>query len=230
MQKIYLVRHGQASFGQHNYDRLSALGQRQASLLGQVLRQRLGQIDTVIRGSMLRHHQTEELVMAAFDDKPQTCVDARWNEFDHQAVLAGIDPEFASPIAVKRHLQQQPDPEQAFRHTFHRAMTQWLEGEHESAYPESWSAFKARITQALAAVAEQAPPRGNVLIFTSGGVIARIAQQLMQMPETQFIAINASLVNCSTTKLLQGRSGLRLSTLNEHTTFEGEQAALLSYK
>ena len=34
MTTIYLIRHGQASFGQQNYDQLSNKGERQAQLLG----------------------------------------------------------------------------------------------------------------------------------------------------------------------------------------------------
>ena len=34
MASLYLIRHGQASFGSANYDQLSALGQRQADLSG----------------------------------------------------------------------------------------------------------------------------------------------------------------------------------------------------
>lgn len=33
MATIYLIRHGQASFGAENYDKLSPLGERQASIL-----------------------------------------------------------------------------------------------------------------------------------------------------------------------------------------------------
>ena len=40
MGTLYLVRHGQASFGADNYDVLSELGHRQALRLGQYLRER----------------------------------------------------------------------------------------------------------------------------------------------------------------------------------------------
>jgi len=33
MSDLYLIRHGQASFGKDNYDRLSPLGIRQARIL-----------------------------------------------------------------------------------------------------------------------------------------------------------------------------------------------------
>jgi broad specificity phosphatase PhoE len=37
MSEIYLIRHGQASFGSDNYDRLSPLGVRQAQCLAKHL-------------------------------------------------------------------------------------------------------------------------------------------------------------------------------------------------
>lgn len=39
MTTIYLVRHGQASFGKSNYDELSENGEAQATLLGQYFKQ-----------------------------------------------------------------------------------------------------------------------------------------------------------------------------------------------
>jgi broad specificity phosphatase PhoE len=38
MASIYLIRHGQASFGAQDYDKLSELGRRQATLTGEYLR------------------------------------------------------------------------------------------------------------------------------------------------------------------------------------------------
>ena len=38
MANLLIIRHGQASFGAENYDRLSPLGQRQADLTGEFLR------------------------------------------------------------------------------------------------------------------------------------------------------------------------------------------------
>ena len=40
MGTLYLVRHGQASFGADDYDQLSPLGHQQAVRLGEYLRQR----------------------------------------------------------------------------------------------------------------------------------------------------------------------------------------------
>ncbi|HEY0660456.1 MAG TPA: phosphoglycerate mutase family protein, partial [Lysobacter sp.] len=58
MSAIYLIRHGQASFGDGDYDRLSPLGLEQSRVLGETLRVRAPQVDLVVCGGMLRHRQT----------------------------------------------------------------------------------------------------------------------------------------------------------------------------
>ena len=50
MRLIYLVRHGQASFGKRDYDALSELGHEQSRLLGRALAVREIVPDVVIRG------------------------------------------------------------------------------------------------------------------------------------------------------------------------------------
>ena len=58
MTAIYLIRHGQASFGKAEYDCLSELGQKQATHLGASLKARAILFDKVIIGGMQRHQQT----------------------------------------------------------------------------------------------------------------------------------------------------------------------------
>ncbi|WBA85279.1 phosphoglycerate mutase family protein [Endozoicomonas sp. GU-1] len=59
MATIYLTRHGQASFGQHDYDCLSPLGERQAVITGEWLAQTLGKSFQLSgSGTLLRQQQT----------------------------------------------------------------------------------------------------------------------------------------------------------------------------
>ena len=55
MTEIYFVRHGQASFGAENYDKLSAIGHKQSELLGLHLKKTSLKFDKVICGKMKRH-------------------------------------------------------------------------------------------------------------------------------------------------------------------------------
>ena len=51
MGTLYLVRHGQASFGADNYDQLSALGWRQSRRLGEHFLQQGRQFDVILTGT-----------------------------------------------------------------------------------------------------------------------------------------------------------------------------------
>ncbi|HMY70015.1 MAG TPA: phosphoglycerate mutase family protein, partial [Leptospiraceae bacterium] len=55
---IFLIRHGQASFGEENYDRLSEKGRLQAELLSEYLRKNFPEPDLVCMGSLKRHEET----------------------------------------------------------------------------------------------------------------------------------------------------------------------------
>ena len=58
MGTLYLVRHGQASFGAADYDQLSELGQRQSVRLGEYLANKGVTLDAVLTGTLRRHQQT----------------------------------------------------------------------------------------------------------------------------------------------------------------------------
>ena len=58
MPKIIFVRHGQAQFGQANYDKLSEVGHEQSVALGKALFEQGITIDHWVRGDMVRHAET----------------------------------------------------------------------------------------------------------------------------------------------------------------------------
>ncbi|HAD08992.1 MAG TPA: histidine phosphatase, partial [Porticoccaceae bacterium] len=58
MSEIYFVRHGQASLGAKNYDKLSDLGWQQARWLGEHFRDQDLNFDRIVVGDMRRHRET----------------------------------------------------------------------------------------------------------------------------------------------------------------------------
>jgi len=61
MAELYLVRHGQASFGADNYDQLSLLGKQQGQLLGEYFAERKIVFDHVLVGTMNRPRQKKKM-------------------------------------------------------------------------------------------------------------------------------------------------------------------------
>jgi broad specificity phosphatase PhoE len=62
---LLLVRHGQASYGSDDYDRLSPLGEKQSRRLGERLAREGKKVRKIYSGPRLRHRQTAEHLIAA---------------------------------------------------------------------------------------------------------------------------------------------------------------------
>ena len=93
MATIYLIRHGQASFGAENYDQLSALGQRQADVTGEYF-SRIGvKFDRMYSGDLSRQRETCERVVAHQPESVEHIIDPRFNEIRNDKKSAVIEME-----------------------------------------------------------------------------------------------------------------------------------------
>src|SRR4051794_24521887 len=108
MGQIYLVRHGQASFGSANYDQLSDLGLEQARLLGEWFANSHQQFHCVVTGGLKRHRQTADACIAMLPKSTRGdtdwVTDPGFDEYDHHEVMVRHHPEFDDPEEVKRFL------------------------------------------------------------------------------------------------------------------------------
>lgn len=230
MSAIYLIRHGQASFGDGDYDRLSALGIEQSRVLGEALRPRVPQVDLVVCGGMQRHRQTAEACLQAMQLVPQWEEDAGWNEYDHEDLIVRFDPRYIDRHMLHDEISAATDPRRAFQHLFTRAVTRWVGGDNDADYVESFPAFCARANDALQRLVQRLQPSQNALVFTSGGPISALAADLLRIPRGDGFKISWTLANAAVTKLVVGARGVHLSTLNEHAHFEGARSRLISYR
>ena len=87
MSRIILVRHGQASWGKKDYDRLSDLGHKQAAVVGQELEARSVVSARVFSGALRRQRDTAAGIVAAAGWSLDPEDIAGWNEYDHTAIL-----------------------------------------------------------------------------------------------------------------------------------------------
>ncbi|AEE21667.1 MAG: histidine phosphatase family protein [Paraglaciecola chathamensis] len=234
MTCIYLIRHGQASFGKDDYDCLSSLGEQQATHLGADLKRRGVRFDKVFRGSMLRHQQTAKGCLHAMgaDESiiENTIVDANWNEYDHQDILAQLNPAFATPAGVKQHLMQHKNPNMALQNVIEEAFSRWMSNDFAQQYTESWKAYQNRIELAIQNVIDHNEDAKHIAVFSSGGPIAVLSQTLLNIPASNLMKVNWTLVNASITKIIHSKKGLVLSSLNDHSAFEGNHSHLITYK
>jgi broad specificity phosphatase PhoE len=206
MGQIYLVRHGQASFGSANYDQLSELGMEQARLLGEWFANSRQSFSRIVTGDLKRHRQTAEACIAMLPKAQR--VDTDWhtdpdfNEYNHHEVLVRHHPEFENPEEVKRFLAASPNARHAFQEIFQLAMARWMNGQHDADYREPWPVFRHRCVSALQRLVDGAGKSQTIIVFTSGGTISTICQHVLGLQDRQMAELNWALVNCGITKLL----------------------------
>jgi broad specificity phosphatase PhoE len=233
MSSIYLVRHGQASFGAADYDQLSELGVRQSALLGQWL-VKTGQdqnMPLLVTGSHRRHQQSSKACLAAMSAttaERHILHDPGFDEFDHRQVLLRYMPQFADHAVFVEYTDQRG---REFQKLFAKAVARWVGGEHDGDYSEPWPLFKARCSDALARLLERVGQGQSAWVFTSGGPISVICQQLLAIPDRQIFELNWSLVNTGVTKLLCRPGCVSLSYLNSFAHLESAcDPGLVSYR
>ena len=207
MAQIYLVRHGQASFGSQNYDQLSDLGGEQARHLGRWWAARDLSVSRVVTGKLQRHLQTARACMAEMQGQPENALntaswhsDSGFNEYNHHEVLARHVPAFDDPSEVKRFLMNTPDGKQMFQDIFSQAIKRWMSGLFDHEYTETWQTFRQRCVAALALQITHPEPAKNIVIFTSGGTISALCQHVLGFPDARFAELNWSLVNSAVTR------------------------------
>lgn len=231
MTTIYLVRHGQASFGAESYDKLSPNGELQAKILGQYFDNILKEEPYVVAGSMQRHQQTANFALAECFPKAKIVTDSAWNEFNHQQVFAQYDSRFNEPHLLKQEVAKESSPRAYLAKIFEGAIERWTGGEFHHEYDEAWPDFKNRVENALQNLCDglaKTKPRYAV-VFTSGGVISVVAGKLLELSPNKTFALNWAIANTSLTTLRLVGNEPQLLSLNEHHFIKAEDPQLLTW-
>jgi broad specificity phosphatase PhoE len=205
---LLLVRHGQASFGADDYDRLSSLGEDQSRLLGAALTDRGIVPARVVRGGMLRHAQTADGAGFSHAD-----IDPGWDEFDHTQVLSRATPSTDEAVTERR----------AFQAWFEEATARWMTGDFDEEYDESFSAFTGRVDAALRRTASGLGSGDTAVVVTSGGAIAAVASALLAGSTDLWQRLNSVTVNTGVTKIVVGSRGMTLVSFNDHVHLEPDR-------
>lgn len=171
---VTLIRHGQAG-SRVAYDDLSHVGRTQARALGAWFAERGRRFDAVVTGGLTRQKKTAEEMLCAMQERGvallPVSVDTRWNEFDLDAVYAGVGPKLAEQDEQFRAeydelLRDAADPEstahRAWRNCDVTVVRAWIAGRFEYA-GESFSDLCARVRRALS----ELPGGGSIAVVTS---------------------------------------------------------------
>jgi broad specificity phosphatase PhoE len=207
MAELYLVRHGQASFGAENYDELSPAGRTQSLWLGEYFAQAKLRFDRVVIGTMQRHRQTAGEILAAMGG-PQVEIaqDAGLNEYDFQALFAALGEE-GLPLGLSA-----ASSKKDFYKGLRQVLQLWADDRLPGRVPETWHQFQTRVQRARIEIQRAGGRR--VLVVSSGGPIAVTAQQVLQAPAATAIALNMQVRNSSVCQYVFNDGAMSLSSFN----------------
>lgn len=215
MTTVVLVRHGQASFGTSNYDRLSPLGERQAAVLGEHWQHSGVSADRALSGSLQRQRHTAEHALGLLGAAaPPIATDPAFNEFNHtQLVQAYLPLVIADDPALAESGPAMLRDAALFRPLFGRIVSAWAEGRAAAmAVDESWEAFCARCVDGVKRAAEGAE---RVVIFTSGGVITALLRDALGIDNATALRLNWRICNASVHEFQLHDKGLNLAGFND---------------
>lgn len=206
MGTLYLVRHGQASFGADDYDQLSPRGHEQAVRLGAYWRERGLQFDAVLCGTLRRHAQTLQGIQQGLQGTPEPLLMPGLNEYDSHALIHCVH-----PMPLPR-----PDTPELYKQHFRLlcdAMAQWMAGTISPAGMPCWDDFSGGVRAALDHVRRQHTGH-NVLLVSSGGPIAAAVGEVLCTPPEVTIALNMRIRNSAVTEFSISPKRLMLQTFN----------------
>jgi broad specificity phosphatase PhoE len=196
MGTLYLVRHGQASFGADDYDRLSERGHQQSVQLGRYWASRGVVFDAVLTGSLRRHAQTWAGIAEGAGLGIEPLIWSGLNEYDSDAVIRAVHPgDLPSP-------GDGADNAERFRMHFRLlrdGLAQWMAGTVTPRGMPSYCAFVQGVIGALDHVRTHHVDR-KVLIVSSGGPIATAIGHVLGLSPERTIDVNMRIRNSAVTE------------------------------
>lgn len=241
MSVLYLVRHGQASFGAANYDKLSELGERQMRALGQYWVNWGLKIDAVYSGTLDRQTKSAACVKEIYESArkkfPDPVIVPEINEYETRHILSGSlstvlaqHPEIAR-LAKELAPTGQVDlvaNKKAFQKIFAAAMDLWVDEKLNLPGMESWRQFTTRVNSGLDRVIKEQGNGKTVVVFTSGGPVSAAVQRAMKTDDKTALELGWVIANGSITEFRYSGDKFSLAVFNA-TPHLGE-SGLVSYR
>ena len=216
MANLLIVRHGQASFGAENYDQLSPLGQRQADLTGEFLREMGTRFSAAYSGDLSRQRETGQRVLDQLEQAPELIIDSRFNEVqtDEQIevmmpLLVERDARFADLVAAM------DTDTKSFQKIIETVFNYWVSPECDVSGIQSWKDYHGGVVSAFEGAMASAASGTDTAIFTSGGTIATIVGHVLKLTSDRVYEFYEPVFNCSITRIIFNSRKCSLSTFND---------------
>jgi broad specificity phosphatase PhoE len=192
MSHLLLVRHGQASFLEQNYDMLSAKGEAQSRMLGEYWAGHKLRLDRVYSGPRVRQQQTARIVGEAYRAAgvpwPEVDTMDEFDEFRAEAVIEqALPPLLESDSRIRdmyndfERAQGQANRFKTFQRLFEVIVGRWATGDLPVPGIEPWPDFCDRVKSGLARLSGNGHRGQTIAVFSSGGPTGVAMQRALQL-------------------------------------------------
>jgi broad specificity phosphatase PhoE len=207
---LYLIRHGQASFGAADYDVLSERGAEQSRALGRQLARRGLRLDALYSGPRQRQLDTARHMAAAAaevgEPMPEVAVVPELDEYPAIELfriwlprMASQDAELATAAGAMA--SGAPTMGDSVQAAFERITTRWARGELDTGDLETFACFCERVERGVRAVTEAQGRGRRIAMVTSGGPISVTLRSCLGLGDERTLRLSWVIANASLTEL-----------------------------
>ena len=199
MALLFLARHGQASFGSADYDRLSERGRQQSRWLGEYFAGRNLNFTRVVAGTLRRQRETARELLDAMSANVAVDTHAGLDEYHGEAL-------YAAHTGGRNPLDHQRGDYRDYWRTMKAAMHAWAAGDL-AGVPETWVQFGERTRAALSMAAAGLKRDDCALVVSSGGAISRTMVDILGSPGAIGVEFNLQFRNAGFCELIVAGDG-----------------------
>jgi len=235
MSEIYLIRHGQASFGEGDYDVLSETGMKQSDILGSHLAEAGISFDSAYTGTLERQKKTAAIILGRLNEaglgSPEPVTEPGFNEYDTKEIIRSMmgeiirdDPSFEEDF--KKIFRER----RSFQRILEESMKRWIGKRHPEGI-ETWEGFLGRVRGAVKRVADENGRGKKIAVFASGGSIGAAAGLAAGMSGEETMNLIWQMPNTSVTRLRFGGGRITLGSFNCYSHLERkDHRDLITYR
>ena len=199
MATLLLIRHGQASYGEADYDRLSPRGQDQARALGRFLGE--ARLDVLYVGPLRRQRETAAFAAeTAGESLPAPTELAALAEYPAFEMLQHFIPRLTAEDPRFAELTTAPTP-RLLDDAFQTVLDRWGRDDWHAPGVERVEAFVARVRDALDRMIRAAASGARLAAITSAGPIGVALGLALELPVARMVRSSVVIRNASITEL-----------------------------
>lgn len=225
MSRLLIVRHGQASFLEPDYDKLSIKGEAQSRMLGEYWVRHGLHFDRVYTGPRKRQRDTAGIVGEVYKEAglewPEPKVLQDFDEFKAEAVMQRALAELVKTDEHVRKLHQDflnaggtEDRFRTFQRVFEVVIGRWARCELEVPGIEAWADFCSRVHRGLQHMVENGNSGSRLVVFSSGGPAGVAMQKALDLSIDATLKSGTMMRNSAYSEFLFSPGRFTLSTYN----------------